>query len=159
MAFHGGLCQHSLLSWYDRGELATYFNHEYNIGCKLSVVPMKGWNRSMTFADTGLVWIPTSPNIPEATTPWFYPATGILGELQIVSIGIGYTLPFKVVGAPWIDADAFANKLNAQNFLEFRLFLSTSSHLVANLPKRNAMEYYSLSPIRKHISQSRRNTS
>ncbi len=98
------------------GELASYFNHEYKIGCELTVVPMKGWKRSMTYGDTGLVWIPTSPNIPEATTPWFYPATGILGELQIVSIGIGYTLPFKVVGAPWIDADIFADKLNAQKF-------------------------------------------
>ncbi len=98
------------------GELASYFNKEYNVGCQLTVVPMRGWRRAMTFRDTGLTWIPTSPNIPEATTPWFYPATGILGELQIVSIGIGYTLPFKVVGAPWIDAESFAAKLNAQKF-------------------------------------------
>lgn len=98
------------------GELARFFNAEYGIGCDLTVVPMKGWKRQMSFQDTGLVWIPTSPNIPEATTPFFYPATGILGELQIVSIGIGYTLPFKVVGAPWIDADLFSEKLNAQKF-------------------------------------------
>jgi uncharacterized protein YbbC (DUF1343 family) len=69
----------------------------------------------MTFVDTGLLWIPTSPNMPEASTPWYYPATGILGELQIVSIGVGYTLPFKVVGAPWIDAKQFSEALNAQN--------------------------------------------
>jgi uncharacterized protein YbbC (DUF1343 family) len=40
--------------------------------------------------------------------------TGILGELQIVSIGIGYTLPFKIVGAPWIQGAQFAKQLNAQ---------------------------------------------
>ncbi len=98
------------------GELAQFFNEEYKIGCKLQVVPMQGWNREMTFQETGLPWIPTSPHIPEASTAWFYPATGILGELQIVNIGVGYTLPFKVVGAPWIDADQFASLLNQQAF-------------------------------------------
>lgn len=98
------------------GELAKFFNSEYKIDCKLTVVPMKGWNRSMSFKDTGLTWIPTSPQIPESTTPWYYPTTGILGELQIVNIGVGYTLPFKVVGAPWIDADQFSRTLNSQNY-------------------------------------------
>lgn len=97
------------------GELARYFNSEYSVNCPLHVIPMKGWKRSMTFSDTGLTWIPTSPNIPEDSTPWYYPATGIVGELQIVSIGVGYTLPFKVLGAPWIDADTFAAKLNGQH--------------------------------------------
>ncbi len=98
------------------GELAAFFNGEYHIGAELHVIPMRGWKRSMTFEDTGLTWIPTSPNIPEASTAWFYPTTGILGELHIASIGIGYTLPFKIIGAPWIDAEAFATKLNAQKF-------------------------------------------
>lgn len=96
------------------GELAQFFNAEYKVGCQLSVVPMKGWNRNMSFRDTGLPWIPTSPNIPEGTTPWYYPATGFLGELQLVNIGIGYTLPFKIVGAPWIEAEKLAKELNAQ---------------------------------------------
>lgn len=98
------------------GELALFFNGEHKIGCKLTVIPMKGWKRSMTFADTGLTWIPTSPNIPEAETAFFYPTTGLLGELQLVNIGIGYTMPFKLIGAPWIDAQAFAKQLNAQKF-------------------------------------------
>ena len=97
------------------GELAKLFNEEYRIGCDLRVIPMKGWTRSMSYQDTGLTWIPPSPHIPEPDTPFFYPSTGILGQLEIVSIGVGYTLPFKVVGAPWIDADEFAEKLNAQN--------------------------------------------
>ncbi len=97
------------------GELAVFFNQHYKIGCSLTVIPMEGWRRSMLFADTGLTWVPTSPHIPEATSPLFYPATGILGELQMVNIGVGYTLPFKVVGAPWIDAEKFAAALNSQN--------------------------------------------
>ncbi len=98
------------------GELALYFNGEYNIGCALHVVPMKGWKRSMSFRDTGLTWIPTSPHIPEASTVYYYPTTGLLGELGMVNIGVGYTLPFKVVGAPWIEAQKFAKALNSQNF-------------------------------------------
>jgi len=98
------------------GELAQFFNKEYKVGCNLTVVPMKGWQRSMSFHDTGLPWIPTSPHSPEADSALYYPATGILGELQMVNIGVGYTLPFKCVGAPWIDGEAFAEQLNAQNF-------------------------------------------
>ena len=75
---------------------------------------MKGWKREMAFRDTQLPWIPTSPYIPEADSPLFYATTGIIGSLGVVSIGIGYTLPFKVVGAPWIKSSAFADALNAQ---------------------------------------------
>ncbi|HEV8051739.1 MAG TPA: DUF1343 domain-containing protein [Parachlamydiaceae bacterium] len=98
------------------GELARYFNSEYKIGCKLDVIPMQGWKRQMTFQETGLQWIPTSPYIPESNTPFFYPTTGIIGELKLVNIGIGYTLPFKVIGAPWIKGMHFAKELNAQKF-------------------------------------------
>lgn len=98
------------------GELAHYFNAEYNVGCELLVIPMQGWKRHMTFNQTGLTWVPTSPQVPEADTPFYFPTTGLLGELQIVNIGIGYTLPFKVVGAPWINAQQFTSQLNAQNF-------------------------------------------
>lgn len=96
------------------GELALLFNEEYKIGCKLTVVPMRGWKRTMSFADTGLHWVPTSPYIPESDTPYFYASTGILGSLDIVNIGIGYTQPFKLVGAPWIEAEEFAKNLNNQ---------------------------------------------
>jgi len=94
------------------GELALFFNKELNINCKLTVIPMKGWKRTMTWQDTGLPWVPTSPHIPEPDTPWYYPVTGIIGELPLVNIGVGYTLPFKLVGAPWIDAETFAQELN-----------------------------------------------
>jgi len=96
------------------GELALFFNKEYKVGCQLKVIPMKGWKRSMTYQETGLSWIPTSPYIPEPDTPFFYASTGILGALSLTSIGIGYPLPFKVVGAPWMDGQLLAEKLNAQ---------------------------------------------
>ncbi|MDE3055835.1 MAG: DUF1343 domain-containing protein [Verrucomicrobiota bacterium] len=96
------------------GELARFFNEEYKVGCKLTIIPMKGWQRSMSFRDTGLPWIPPSPCVPEPDTSLFCLMTGILGELSLVSIGIGCSFPFKVVGAPWIRADLFASELNRQ---------------------------------------------
>ncbi len=114
------------------GELARFFNAEYKIGCDLKVVPMRGWRRAMTFNETGLHWVPTSPQVPEADTPFYVASTGILGELGIVSIGVGYTLPFKVVGAPWINASKFAATLNEQKIpgvtfvpFHFRPFFGT----------------------------------
>lgn len=114
------------------GELAKFFNEEYQVGCDLKVISMRGWKRNMTFMDTGLNWIPTSPNIPEPDTPFYCASTGIIGELDIVSIGIGYTLPFKIVGAPWISGKEFADRLNGQKLpgvffapLAFRPFYGT----------------------------------
>ncbi len=99
------------------GELAQLFNKEYNIKCDLTIIPMKGWKREMSFKDTKLVWVPTSPQIPEPDTPIYYLSTAVLGEgLNSVSTGVGYTLPFKIVGAPWINAPIFAKHLNAQNY-------------------------------------------
>ena len=94
------------------GELAMFFNKEFDINCDLEVVKMKGWKRDMTWKDTGLFWIPTSPHIPEPDTPFFYPITGIFGETPLVNIGVGYTLPFKLVGAPWMDGEKVAKALN-----------------------------------------------
>lgn len=102
------------------GELACYFNQEYNICCQLKVIAMKGWKRNMLFEDTGLHWIPTSPYIPEPDTPFFYAMTGLIGQLSLVNIGIGYSLPFKIIGAPWIESELFAKKLNAQKFAGIR---------------------------------------
>ena len=96
------------------GELARYFNDQYHIGCLLKVIMMKGWKRSMSYKETGLHWVPTSPHIPESDSPIFYASTGILGELSLVNIGVGYTLPFKVIGAPWICGRELADQLNAQ---------------------------------------------
>ncbi|MCB9209693.1 MAG: DUF1343 domain-containing protein [Ignavibacteriales bacterium] len=87
-------------------------DESYNIG----VIPMENWNRSMIWEDTNLEWIPTSPHIPNDITSYFYPMTGILGELRsALSIGVGYTLPFQIIGTEWIEADKLAEVLNKQN--------------------------------------------
>lgn len=99
------------------GELALLLNGERMLKdgkqCKLTVVKMEGWKRSMTYEDTKLPWILPSPQQPQAINALFYPATGILGEFGYVSIGVGYTLPFQIVCAPWLDAAKFADKLNS----------------------------------------------
>jgi uncharacterized protein YbbC (DUF1343 family) len=95
-------------------ELALFFNKEYKIHCNLTACLMKGWNRKSSFYDTDLLWVPTSPNIPEADTPYYCATTGSIGELSIVNIGIGTAFPFKVIGAPWIDAKKLSHVLNGQ---------------------------------------------
>ncbi|HPG38410.1 MAG TPA: DUF1343 domain-containing protein [bacterium] len=95
------------------GELAAFINTEFNINADLTVIPMQGWRRSMTFADTGLPWAPTSPHVPQAQTPFFVATTGCLGELQTIHGGVGYTLPFELLGGPWIDGRQLADSLNA----------------------------------------------
>lgn len=99
------------------GELAQMINGEKMIDkpCNLTVVKMKKWKRKMNFEDTGLPWVPTSPHIPFSHSAYFYPVSGILGELGYMSIGVGYTLPFEMFAAEWIDADSFANALNKKN--------------------------------------------
>jgi uncharacterized protein YbbC (DUF1343 family) len=99
------------------GELAKMLNDEGMLEskkkCKLTVVPMEGWTRTMIFEQTGLPWVLTSPHIPHPYSAIYYPVTGILGELYSVSIGVGYTLPFQLVAAEWIEPNALAAKLNA----------------------------------------------
>ncbi|HMA62637.1 MAG TPA: DUF1343 domain-containing protein [bacterium] len=96
------------------GELAKLFNQEFDINCDLQVIKMKCWKRDMQFDDTGLEWIPTSPHIPHGRTAMYYPATGIIGELRTIDIGVGYTLPFELIGQTWIDADELAKELNTR---------------------------------------------
>lgn len=96
------------------GELAQMINKEGWIKkpCKLTVVPLKGWQRSMAWHDTGLPWVPTSPHVPHGDSPMFQVGTGMLGEIGGVSIGIGYTLPFQCIAGPGIDPQKLAAALN-----------------------------------------------
>ncbi len=93
------------------GELALLFRDEFGSHCDLRVVPVEGWNRSMLFADTGLPWVPTSPNVPTADTPGLMVLTGGLGELGGLSIGIGTPLPFRLIGHPRFVARDLAETL------------------------------------------------
>jgi len=101
------------------GELANLINTKSAIGnkvkCKLKVVKMEGWNRNMLYKDTGLIWVPTSPNVPYMETPSYLVASGVLGELVVFGIGITYTLTFQTFATEWIDADTLAVKMNALN--------------------------------------------
>lgn len=95
------------------GELSLFFQKEYALSCSLHVVPMSGWKRSMRFQDTGLMWMPPSPHVPTEMSAFFYPSTGILGTFSsFLNIGIGYTLPFQIITAPWMDAKRFSAHLN-----------------------------------------------
>lgn len=107
------------------GELAQLLNDERMIGpqaCKLTVVAMKGWSRDMDYDETGLPWVLPSPHIPEPISAYYYPLSGIAGELGTISIGVGYTMPFQLFAAEWIDAEQLAQRLNSLNLpgLAFR---------------------------------------
>lgn len=99
------------------GELALLLNGENMLGkqCKLQVVKMKSWKRKMTYEQTGLQWIPSSPHIPQPISAVMYPVSGILGELGYMSIGVGYTIPFQMFATEWIKADELARSLNRLN--------------------------------------------
>jgi uncharacterized protein YbbC (DUF1343 family) len=94
------------------GELARWFNQAQGIGCDLRVVDMTGWARSMSYGETGLPWVPPSPNMPALSTARVYPG-GCLIEGTRLSEGRGTTLPFELIGAPGLDARALAEKLRA----------------------------------------------
>ena len=97
------------------GELARLLNGERmlagGVTCDLTFMPMRNWRRGMTWDETGLTWTPTSPNVPFARTALYYAATGTVGELPALSIGIGTPLPFEYAGAPGLDANAYAREL------------------------------------------------
>ena len=96
------------------GEAARLFNEHFELNATLDVVAMEGWRREMYFDDTGLPWVLPSPNIPTLDTAIVYPGA-VLFEGTLVSEGRGTTRPFELIGAPWIDADRFADALNARD--------------------------------------------
>lgn len=97
------------------GELARLINAQKWITTrpKLTIVPMRGWYRSMYWEDTGLNWVPTSPHIPTSETSLFYVVTGLVGEGLPVNHGIGYTLPFQLIGNENFHAFELGDQLNA----------------------------------------------
>lgn len=93
------------------GELAQYFNGEFGINAELSVIRMQGWGRERWFDEYDLPWVPPSPNMPDLRTALVYPGTCMF-EGTNLSEGRGTTLPFELVGAPWIHAQDWATQLN-----------------------------------------------
>jgi uncharacterized protein YbbC (DUF1343 family) len=94
------------------GELARLFNDAFGIRANLEVAAMGRWRRSMYFDDTGLPWVMPSPNMPTLETAVVYPGA-VLFEGTMLSEGRGTTRPFETLGAPWIDAERFASRMNA----------------------------------------------
>ena len=93
------------------GELARYFNKTFHLDCDLLVVPMRGWQRSMWWEDTGLPWVLPSPNMPTVSTAAVYPGMCLV-EGTNLSEGRGTTHPFELFGAPWLDPFRLAERLN-----------------------------------------------
>lgn len=95
------------------GEVALWLNARARNKCQLQVVALRNYQHQ-PFPQTGLTWTRSSPNIPRSSSAFFYAATGLLGELPAVSVGIGTPWPFEVVGAPGVDAYALAARLQAR---------------------------------------------
>lgn len=93
------------------GELTTMWNSEYSLGADLKVAEMEGWDRTMTFEDTKLPWVMTSPNIPTEDSAHLYAGVELLDDTTL-SEGLGTTKPYELVGAPWIDAEELAEDMN-----------------------------------------------
>jgi uncharacterized protein YbbC (DUF1343 family) len=97
------------------GELAKLFNKEYNIGADLTVVEMEGWKRNMYYDDTELQFVMPSPNMPTLDTALVYTGGALIEGAANVSEGRGTTRPFELLGAPFMNGDALAAKLNSLN--------------------------------------------
>ncbi len=93
-------------------ELARFFNEHFGIGAELEVIPMEGRSREMYWDATDVPWIMPSPNMPTLDTVIVYPGTVLL-EGTMLSEGRGTTRPFELVGAPWLDGELLAARLNA----------------------------------------------
>jgi uncharacterized protein YbbC (DUF1343 family) len=98
------------------GELARLFNEHFGIHCDLTVVPMSGWSREMWYDQTGMIWIPPSPNIPTLATATVYPGMCLI-EGTLLSEGRGTTLPFEQIGAPFIDPHKLVARLETDSHL------------------------------------------
>lgn len=94
------------------GELARLFNEAFGIGAELHVVPVRGWIRSQSEPGRILPWVLPSPNMPTPDTALVYPGTALF-EGTNLSEGRGTTRPFEIIGAPYVDADALAARMNA----------------------------------------------
>lgn len=103
---------HPLMHGMTMGELARYFNKEYNINADLTIVPCENWKRGDWYDATGLLWINPSPNMRNLTQATLYPCTCLL-EASNVSVGRGTDQPFEFFGAPWVDGIRLAAALNA----------------------------------------------
>ena len=142
------------------GELAYMSNNRgyTQPRCKLQVVKMQGYRRSMTWPDTGLTWVQSSPNIPHATSPFYYTATGIAGSASGFDLGIGGPYPFELVSAPFLPQGPFLEYLRGLNMpgVTFSPYgsgvkINIHPHSTANL---TALNLYILGYAQRHSKRS-----
>ena len=96
------------------GEMALWIREKYLPECDLRIVWMKNWQRSSLFSDTGLPWVLPSPNMPTLQTALVYPGT-VLSEALNLSEGRGTTIPFELLGAPYLNTSKLMKNLSARN--------------------------------------------
>jgi uncharacterized protein YbbC (DUF1343 family) len=92
------------------GEMARLARSDLRIGGELVVVPVSGWSRTMALDETGLPFIPPSPNLRTLESLFHYPGT-CLFEGTNLSVGRGSAAPFEQIGAPWLDTAAVLSAL------------------------------------------------
>jgi uncharacterized protein YbbC (DUF1343 family) len=123
------------------GELARMMVGAFGVQVELHVVPVTGWSRDMTYDQTGLTWLPPSPNIPTLGSALAYPGT-CLFEGTPLSVGRGTDHAFDRVGAPWIDGQALADTLNGYGFAGVRFEPATFTPHGAGDQKFNDVEVH-----------------
>lgn len=111
-AYYGVPVRHGMTA----GELAQWYNLTSRLNVKLTVIPMRGWKREWLWAQTGLRFVPPSPNIRTPLQALLYTGMGMF-EATNVSVGRGTETPFEVVGAPWINGKVLAARLNELKLL------------------------------------------
>ena len=143
------------------GELARLLNDKGMIKgkAKLTVIKMEGWTRDMKFRDTGMPWVLPSPQIPAPENAFFYPVSGILGELYIFNTGIGYTLPFETFAASWIDAEELCRRMNALNLpgmhfrpINYKPFFALSVAVDKSLQEVHGVQTYITDPDKANLT-------
>lgn len=115
------------------GELALMMRGEGWVpeDVALDVIKMDSWKRDYFWEDTGLTWIPTSPNMPTAKTSIAYPGMGLLGGV-IINHGLGTLNPFLQFGAPWLNTELMRKDLGMVE--EFGISLESISYTPLSLP-------------------------
>src|SRR5271166_3639365 len=101
------------------GELAQLFNVENHINVELHVIRMKNWHRNYFFENTGIRWVPPSPNRRTRKGSILYPGLEVLQNAG-VSVGRGTEAPFEEFGAPWMNGEEVAEVLNGRNLAGVR---------------------------------------
>ena len=94
------------------GELATYFNATRNLNCRLEVIPCSYWQREMYYPEWAHSFVPLSPAIPDFESALLYPGLCFL-EATNCSEGRGTATPFRIAGAPWMQANETARVFNS----------------------------------------------